>query len=161
MTTSLALGGENPSRLILPTVPLEAGLPAPQFPSAGPAEKLAGVESNGDTWPGTFTTERDEIRHSTRVNWRGDSSSRFPWGQEKYHEQLTYDVADAHSDVSSVHGEADITVELKGRMLLWHSVLDLRSDTRNFYYNYKRELLEKGKLLRQKSWQDTIPRDHQ
>jgi uncharacterized protein len=161
MTTSLALGGENPSRLVLPTVPLESELALPHFSAPGPTEKLAGVESNGDTWPGTFKTERDEIRHSTRVNWRGDSSGQFPWGQEKYHEQLTYDVADAHSDVSSVHGEADTTVELKGRALLWHSVLDLRSDAKNFYYSYKRELSENGKLLRQKNWQDTIPRDHQ
>ncbi|MFY9531862.1 MAG: CocE/NonD family hydrolase [Candidatus Acidiferrales bacterium] len=161
MTTSLALGGENPSRLVLPIVPLEGELAPPHFSAPGPTEKLADVESNGDTWPGTFTTEQDEIHHSTRVNWRGDSSSQFPWGQEKYHEQLTYDVADAHSDVSSVHGEADTTVELKGRTLLWHSALDLRSDGKNFYYNYKRELSDNGKLLRQKSWQETISRDHQ
>jgi len=35
------------------------------------------------------------------------------------------------------------------------------SDARNFYYKYTRQLLKNGQLLKEKTWQETIPRDHQ
>jgi hypothetical protein len=37
----------------------------------------------------------------------------------------------------------------------------MHSDLKNFYYGYKRELVENGRVVRQKTWQETIPRDHQ
>ena len=161
MTTSLDLGGAEASRLVLPRVPLSGQLLPPKFSPPAPEEKMPGLEAVGDTWPGTFTTERDEIRHTTRVNWRGDALYKFPWGQEKFHEQISYDIADAHSEASAIHGQADTTVELPGRVLLWRYYLDLTSDAKNFYFHSKRELWENGQRRREKAWQETIPRDHQ
>ena len=35
------------------------------------------------------------------------------------------------------------------------------TDQKNFYYKYTRELLKDGQMLKQKTWEETIPRDHQ
>jgi hypothetical protein len=50
---------------------------------------------------------------------------------------------------------------LTGRILIWSVVIDFSSDLHNFYYHSERHLTENGKLIREKSWNDTIPRDHQ
>lgn len=52
-------------------------------------------------------------------------------------------------------------VELPGRSLAWESETSLCSDHQNFYYSYRRRLLENGRLLREKTWTDMIPRDFQ
>jgi hypothetical protein len=39
--------------------------------------------------------------------------------------------------------------------------MSFRSDLKNFYYEYTRRLLKDGALVREKNWEDTIPRDHQ
>ncbi len=51
--------------------------------------------------------------------------------------------------------------KLKDRVLIWRSHLDFRSDKTNFFYRYKRELLRNGPLIREKVWEETLPRDHQ
>jgi hypothetical protein len=52
-------------------------------------------------------------------------------------------------------------VTLPNRTLVWEAELSFTSDRENFYYSYQRRLLENGKLLREKRWTDTIPRDFQ
>ena len=160
MTTSVHLGGRDASRLILPVVPLKTKA-GPHFAPPAPAATLPGVRSTGETWPGKWSTERDEFHQATKVEWTGDDGTQFPWGRMKDHEQLTYEVQDAHPESSSVHGEADTTVELRGRLLVWRSWLDLSSDRTHFAYHYKRQLVENGKVVREKEWSDTIARDHQ
>jgi hypothetical protein len=60
-----------------------------------------------------------------------------------------------------VLGEYRTTVELKDRILTWEASLSFRSDRQNFYYTYTRRLLKDGALVREKTWDDTIPRDLQ
>ncbi len=74
---------------------------------------------------------------------------------------MSYVVADAKPAASTVHGEASTTVELSGRMLVWSVILNLRSDEKNFYYHFERHLTENGKPVRDKTWEATVPRDHQ
>ena len=52
-------------------------------------------------------------------------------------------------------------VILDERTLLWEAELDFSSDLENFYYQYFRRVSENGEVLREKSWQETIPRDYQ
>ncbi len=163
MTTALELGGTQGSRVVLPVVPLEASSkPAPpKFARPVLDERRPGIESKGDTWPGEYSIHRDAVRLSTHIDWRGDSSTVFPWGTEKYHEQIGYDLADADPAVSSVQGEANILVEMPGRTLDWRVKLEVRSDKNNFYYRFQRELLRNRQRIREKTWEATIPRDHQ
>ncbi|MFZ3215682.1 MAG: CocE/NonD family hydrolase [Candidatus Acidiferrales bacterium] len=161
MTTALWLGGPDASRLVLPLVPLE---PPARVHFAAPEKEppLAGYTSEGDTWaPQAWTVTRDVLAGSTRVAWSGDDASGYPWGKMKDHEQMSYVVADAQPAASTVRGEGSTTVELPGRVLVWSVALEMRSDSRNFYYHFERHLTENGKPLRDKSWDETIPRDHQ
>lgn len=161
MTTSLFLGGPNGSHLELPIVPLEA--PAhPHYPAIEPAPAFKEATSSEETWPPkNWSVTRDLMTSTTRVAWSGDDEGDFLWGKMKDHEEMSYVVADDKPDVSTVHADVSTTVELPSRILVWSVVLDLRSDAKNFYYYFERRLTENGKLIRQKSWDETIPRDHQ
>jgi hypothetical protein len=50
---------------------------------------------------------------------------------------------------------------LKERLLTWQGHLSVTTDQKNFYYKYTRELLKDGKLIKTKTWQEAVPRDHQ
>ncbi|MGA8151613.1 MAG: CocE/NonD family hydrolase [Terriglobales bacterium] len=160
MTTSLELGGSEGSRIALPVVP-EQGASVPPFPPPQPSEERKDITSVGEHWPGEWTTLRDEIHQKTTVNWHSNSEEDYPWGKETDYEGLTYDASDAHPETSSVLGEAKTVFQLKGRVLTWQGHLSVTTDQKNFYYKYTRELMKDGQTVKQKTWQETIPRDHQ
>jgi hypothetical protein len=160
MTTELSLGGADGSRLVLPVIPAEAR-PAPAFGPPEPWHDRPGVRSTGGAWPGQWTICRDEIRQAAHGDWSGDSTTDYPWGKVAAVERITYDVADAHPEAAAVAGDATTTITLPDRTLSWRAVLEIRSDAANFYYRLKRELRKDGALIREKTWQETIPRDLQ
>jgi len=160
MTTSLYLGGADGSRLMLPVVPVQASS-RPNFHKPEPSDHLSDVHSEGYPWPGEYSVTRDEVRQATHVVWRGSDKTQYPWGNQVHHEQLTYDIEDAHPEVNTVRGDSDTTYRLKDRTMLYRGHLEMRSDLKTFYYTYHRELLENGRVIRQKKWQEAIPRDHQ
>jgi len=160
MTTSLELGGARGSRVVLPMVPVH-GTPAPEFSPPQPSEERNDIKSLGFPWPGEWTVERDEARQKTTVHWKGKDGYVYPWGTEDDLETLTYGGDDAHPETCSVQGEAESTFALQGRTLVWRGHLLVTTDQKNFYYKYTRELLKDGQMLKTKTWQETIPRDHQ
>jgi predicted acyl esterase len=159
MITSLELGSAG-SRLTLPVVPVK-GAPAPAFQSPQPAEERKDIKSIGYPWPGEWTLERDEAHQKATVRWKGKAETNYPWGKEIDYESLVYDADDAHPETSAVHGEAESIFTLKRRELRWRGHLSVTTDQKNFYYKYTRELLKDSQMLKQKTWQETIPRDHQ
>jgi hypothetical protein len=160
MTTTLQLGGVTGSRLTLPLVP-PSMYAAPQFSPPLPFEQRSDIQSLGFPWPGDWKTERDEINATTAVTWKGKSDEKYPWGNETDLERIIYLADDNHPENSSAEGEAEIIMALKEQTLTWKGELKLSSDEKNFYYKYSRELLKDGKQLKQKTWEETIPRDHQ
>jgi hypothetical protein len=74
---------------------------------------------------------------------------------------LTYKVDGAHPEVSEVRGEAESIFALNGRELRWRGRLSVVTDQKNFYYKYTRELLKNGEMVKTRTWEETIPRDHQ
>jgi predicted acyl esterase len=160
MTTSLELGGNNGSRLVLPVVPVHGAIP-PAFSPPEPSEERTDIKNEGFPWPGDWTVQRDEARQKTTVRWKGKDGYEYPWGKQDDFENLTYDVDDAHPETCSVRGEAESIFTLKGRTLIWRGHLLVTTDQKNFYYKYTRELLKEGQMMKSKTWQETIPRDHQ
>jgi uncharacterized protein len=160
MITSLELGGNNGSRLVLPVVPVHGAIP-PAFSPPEPSEERTDIKNEGFPWPGDWTVERDEARQKTTVHWKGKDGYEYPWGKQDDFENLTYDVDDAHPETCSVRGEAESIFTLKGRTLIWRGHLLVTTDQKNYYYKYTRELLKDGQILKSKTWQETIPRDHQ
>jgi predicted acyl esterase len=161
MTTSLTLGGEKGSRLVLPVVPPAPSAPSVSFAPPQPSEERSDIRTAGFPWPGEWKLERDEARQKSTVYWRGKDESEFPWGKEVDLENLTYEIEDNRPEVNTVKGEAEGIVTLKDRVLTWRGHLLVTSNQQNFFYKYTRELLKDGQVVKQKTWQETIPRDHQ
>jgi predicted acyl esterase len=160
MTTSLALGGNHGSRLVLPVVPVN-GKAAPEFSPPQPVEERTDIKNEGFPWPGEWSVERDEARQTTTVHWRGKDGYEYPWGKQDDFEVMTYKGDDAHPETSSVQGEAESVFALKDRTLVWRGHLLVTTDAKNFHYKYTRELLKDGQPLRTRTWEESIPRDHQ
>ncbi len=160
MTTSLELGGNGGSRIVLPVVPVH-GVAAPEFSPPQPSEERSDIKNEGFPWPGEWTVERDEAHQKTTVHWNGKDGYTYPWGTENDFENLTYEGDDAHPETCSVRGEAESVFTLRGRTLVWRGHLLVTTDQKNFYYKYTRELLKDGQMIKSKTWQETIPRDHQ
>ncbi|HEY4443078.1 MAG TPA: CocE/NonD family hydrolase [Steroidobacteraceae bacterium] len=163
MTTTVMLGGEAASQVVLPRVPLH-GPAAPAFAAPEPVEEppgIAGIGGGGAAWPGEWTVLRDEGRQRSTVIWKGTTAVSYPWGRFDHSEKLTYDVDDAHPDVARVQGDSEYIQAVKDHVLTWRGRLDISSDAKTFFYKYTRTLLRDGVILRTKTWEEPIPRDHQ
>jgi uncharacterized protein len=160
MTTSLQLGVPGGSRLTLPVVPAQGAATVHMSPPQ-PSEERSDLKSFGFPWPGEWLVTRAEGRQKTTVVWKGKMGSQYPWGKETDLEKLTYEIEDSHPEVNVIHGEAETTMELKGRVLVWSGHLSVTSDAKNFFYKYTRELKKDGTLIKSKTWEETIPRDLQ
>jgi hypothetical protein len=162
MTTALMLGGADASRVILPRVPIH-GPPVPAFAPPEPVEEPPGIGAIGSdgAWPGQWTVLRDEVHQRSTVVWEGTVAVSYPWGRFDHSERLTYDVDEAHPDIARVRGDSEYVQAVKDHTLTWRGRLDVSSDAHTFFYKYTRTLLRDGVLLRTKSWEEPIPRDHQ
>lgn len=163
-TSSLYLGGSDPSRLVLPVVPHE-DRPRPSFLPPAEDPELPGYrtleEETTSGYGEIARIERDTVRHSTRVLAPNQGGTQYPWGTQRYTETILHEAQDDHPEQTSVRGEYRITVELPDRTLAWESDVQVRSDRETFHYVNTRRLLKDGRAIREKIWRDTIPRDHQ
>jgi hypothetical protein len=74
---------------------------------------------------------------------------------------IEFAVEDLHPESASAHGEGETVVEAGKRVIAWRYAFDLRGGQTNFYYGYTRTLLQNGRVVRNRSWKETLPRDHQ
>jgi putative CocE/NonD family hydrolase len=165
MTTSLYLGGADATRILLPVVP-PGQRPRPSFlPIVTDEPSLPGferLESGTPSGYGEITSiDRNPQAHTTRVTATNAYASRYPWGEESYTEKFVHEAGDYHPENTSVRGEYSTTVKLPDRTLRWESTVLFRSDRQNFYYAGMRRLLKDGILIREKTWEKTLPRDFQ
>jgi predicted acyl esterase len=167
MTTSLRLGGESPTRVVLPVVP-HADRPKPSF--LPPPRRRPRPPDEDDPGPGLSspsgyaeveTVERNPRRGTTKIVMRNGGGSQYSYGSGTYSQRITYEAQDDHPESPSLSSEYETNVQLEDRLLTWQGLLSFRSDRKNFYYTYTRRLLKDGELVREKTWDETIPRDHQ
>jgi hypothetical protein len=165
MTTSLGVDGRNASRIVLPVVP-ESDRIAPDFQPPVEDPELPGygtLQLGDETDSGYAETRRIERRplmSQTRVIASGKSGWIYPWATMKYSEEMIHEAQDTDPGKARVTGRARHTVELGERTLIIETDLSFTSDADNFYYTYSRRILENGKLIREKTWKETIPRVH-
>jgi hypothetical protein len=166
MTTTLGVDGANPSHVMLPVVP-ESDRTGPEFLPPARDPELPGYASlklGDETDSGyaeTKSVERSLLASQTRIEASGTSSSVYPWATIKYWENMVHEAQDNNPAGASVIGQTRYTVELGDRTVTVEGDLSFTSDRENFYYTYTRRALENGKLIREKTWKETIPRDHQ
>jgi uncharacterized protein len=166
-TTSLYLGPDA-SRLVLPVVPRgDAQRPAPTYLPIPEKEglKLPGYESLAMETPSAYgevsSIDRNPRTGKATVVATNESAHRYPWGEQRYTERFTHQAEDGNPDKASVRGDYAIEVKVSGRTLRWESVVIFSSDRESFRYQGTRKLLENGKVVREKSWDQSIPRDFQ
>jgi hypothetical protein len=163
VTTTLRLG--EGTRVLLPVVPFE-DRPRPAFQPPGPdGERLPGYGSLKDETTSGYgeisSIDRDVAKRSTRVTATNSGANQYPWGQSRFDEKIVHEVADDHPENASVRGEYKMELKLSGRTLRFESEVLFRGDLQSFYYTSTRRLLKDGVLVREKAWEDKIPRDHQ
>ena len=164
VTTTLGIGGTSPSRVVLPVVPHEER-PTPAFSPPSPSSPYPGYRTldagNTSGYGEIGVIERITAQQTTKVTLTNSGGTEFPWGTERYLETITHEARDDHPEIASTVGSHTIEVELEDRTLTWEGSLSYRSDYDNFYYVYTRRLLQDGALVRERTFEDTIPRDHQ
>jgi hypothetical protein len=167
MTTTLRLGGVDATRVVLPVIPYE-DRPVPGFlPPAEPGPGLPGFR-RAAVAEGTATTsgyaEVDELVYdeqtgvATLVATNADGVI-YPWAEARTSQKITHSTNKRDPADTSVRTEYSRTILVDDRELLFEAVLDFHSDLENFYYVYTRRLFENGELLREKTWDETIPRE--
>jgi putative CocE/NonD family hydrolase len=155
MTMSLHIGE---SHLVLPVVPVQPRA-TPRFDPPGEGVRPEGLSARDEIHPAPWEVER--LDGTSIAFWRGEDKRRFPWGRMKSVEYLRFKVSDDRPDRAAALGEGDIDVTLPGRTLTWRTRLSLRSDQERFHYRFRRILAENGQVTRERSWSESIPRDHQ
>jgi hypothetical protein len=164
VTTSLYLGGEVGSQLLLPVVPPGKGA-HPDFLSPTESPKLPGFESmdtgTSSGYGEISSLDRNPQTGEVTATATNSGATRYPWGTESYRETIEHRTSDAHPEKTEVRGTHRMEVTLEGRVLLWEAELTFTSDLENFYYRYTRRLTQNGQVVREKTWTDTMPRDFQ
>jgi uncharacterized protein len=165
MTTSLKLGGKTGSHVLLPIVP-PADRPSPGFLPPVEDPRLKGYEAldvgTSSGYGEISSVDRNPQTGEVKVVATNSGGQRYPWGTETYHETIEHRTSDGHPEKTSVLGTHRMEVVLdSGRVLLWEAELSFSSDLHDFHYQYTRRLTENGERVREKTWVDKIPRDHQ
>jgi predicted acyl esterase len=161
LTTSLAFGHSTPSVVNLPRVTVHGAVPPP-FAAPEPIEKPASIESIGSgAWPGSWTVLRDEVSQRSTVTWQGTAAVSYPWGHFDHSERLIYEIDDTHPELASVQGDSEYIQTVKNHILTWRGRLNVVSNAHTFFYKYTRTLLKDGAVIKTKTWEEPIPRDHQ
>jgi hypothetical protein len=139
--------------------------PVPDYLPPAEDPVYAGVESiEGGTISGygeISSVDRNPQTGTVVAKATNESGTRYPWGTERSFETIRYEINDNAPADAKVTGTHRMEADLPGRKLVWEAELSFTSDPENFHYSYLRRLTENGTLLREKTWNRTIPRDHQ
>jgi len=165
LTSQLQIGGPQASVLTLPVVPPQDSPAAPSFAAPRPDPQLAGYESidlgNASGYGEISAVTRNPATGEATAVATNTGATQYPWGREDYRETIEHRTSDSKPWQTSMRGSHEIKVSMPGRELTWQAELDFSSDRENFNYRYTRRLFENGALLREKTWNETIPRDFQ
>ena len=165
VTTTLQLGGADGAHVLLPVVPT-GDRPAPEFlPPAEnppPLPGFAALDTGNPSGYGEISSvDRNPQTGEVTIKATNTGGSRYPWGTETYRETIEHRTSDENPEDTRVKGTHMLQVELEDRTLRWEAELDFSSDLENFYYRYVRRLSKDGELVREKEWEETIPRNYQ
>ena len=160
MTNVLHLG--EATFLEIPSIPAETR-PTPNFAPPEPRESRTDAqEFDCQEWPDGARTERHDVsRGLTQDEWHGDCGWQIQGRRYHTAESVLYEVADNQPSEARFRGDESTRIELRGRTVELRSVLEVRSDLRNFYVTFIRRILENEDLVREKQWSETIPRQFQ
>ena len=165
MTTTLGMDGVNSSHVVLPVIPksdraqpdFQPPAKDPELPSYGELKvDTAATPDIGSVW----SVVRKPNDSKTQIIQSGSGGRAYPWGSISYWREVIQTAQDDDPATSGVTGITGYLVDLGDRTVRLEGDLSLSSDAENFYFNYTRRALENGKLVKEKTWSEIIPRDH-
>ena len=164
MKSTLAIGGNNGSRIDLPVVlPGEEYTPSFKEPSSNPI--LSGYEvidsGNISGYAAINSIQHDPDTGEEFGVATNTGATQYPWGIERFEEEIEHRTSDENPAYTSVIGRYKITEELKDRTLDFEQNVEFKSDEENFYLTFHRWVSINGELYKEKVWQEVIPRDFQ
>ena len=164
MTTSLVIGGEDGSRIEMPVVP-PGGAGTPDFMAPVENPRLPGYETidagNITGYASITAIERDPETGEAFGVATNSGATRRPWGIERFEEEIEHRTSDANPAITSVTGRYKLTQELEDRTLDFEQTVEFHSDADNFHLSFHRWVLINGEPYKEKTWEETIPRDFQ
>ncbi len=164
MTTSLMIGEAGGSHIQLPVIP-PGDHRRPNFKSPAPNPMLVGYETleagNVTGYAALNATDIDQITGEVVGVARNAGAARYPWGVEHFEDEIEFRTSEENPAVTSVRGRFQLTQELTGRTLVFEQKTTFSSDAANFDLTVLRTVSENNEPVAQRSWHETIPRDHQ
>ncbi len=162
--TTLAIGGENGARIVLPVIP-PGEARAPDFAQPKPDPEIEGYETldagNITGYAAITEIERDPETGEAFGTARNSGATRYPWGIERFEEEIEHRTSDTNPAQTSVTGRYRLTEELEGRTLEFEQTVEFTSDEQNFRLKFHRWVDVDGERFREKTWDEVIPRDFQ
>jgi len=163
-SSTLDIGGADGAHVSLPVIPQsEQGTPKFKAPVPGPG--LPGyetIDSGNVTGYASITEIELDPETGEAVGVAGNSgATRYPWGIERFEEEIEHRTSDENPAHTSTVGRYRLTQELSDRTLDFEQTVEFRSDEENFRLTFDRRVLVDGELLREKQWDEIIPRDFQ
>jgi putative CocE/NonD family hydrolase len=164
MTSMLRVGGDDGSRMVLPVVPPGESR-APNFVQPKPDPVLPGYETldagNITGYAAITSVEQDPETDEVFGVATNSGATRYPWGIERFEEELEHRTSDTNPARTSVTGRYKLTQELDDRVLEFEQAVEFRSDEENFHLKFHRWVLVDGEMFAERTWDESIPRDHQ
>jgi hypothetical protein len=160
MTTQLFLGKESTS-IELPVIPF-VQRPIPNFSPPEPREERPDarpIQSSG--WPYKHTVTRDLDRSITTVELEAEKQWEIQGRRYASIEKVAYQTNDLEPARSSFFGEGGYIIQLENRILELKFLVSVVSDKENFNVKIVRQIFEEKKLIRERQWEASLPREFQ
>lgn len=157
-TTSLIDLGPAGTGLSLPEVP-DDGRPGPRFPPPGPLARRPDARDQSDEAAHprrTFTDPR-----TGETCYRMESRSRF-FIRDREHRtdgSLEWRVDPKVPSRARALGFMTTRIQQRERKLMLTTQFTVRSDATDFHVKFSRILTENGRVVGQRTWRESIPRD--
>jgi len=153
---------EGINQFILPVMPHQPDLTTFELPKPDP--KLPGYKTlYSETQSGYAEISQSCYNHRTseaEIIATNSSEEKYPWGSMKYTEEIRHYTNDVNPGLTGVESIYTTSALLPDRTVRWEGHLNFTSDVENFYYRYTRKLFENQALIRERTWNETIKRDH-
>jgi hypothetical protein len=159
MTTQLYFCNEN-TILELPIIPYQKR-PVPRFLPPQPREKRPDartLKSRG--WPYKYRIVKDIDRSLTSVVWEGENRKEIKGHMYCSIDKTLYETNDDIPANSKFMGESIRTIQLTDNTLQLKTLISLHSDENNFYAKFIRQIYRGKKLVKERVWEETIPREY-
>jgi putative CocE/NonD family hydrolase len=163
-TSQLFLGGEQGARIQLPLIP-PGKQPGPDFKPPVQDPSLAGYATldagNVSGYGEIEAVKKDPLTGESVGVATNSGGQRYPWGIETFEEKIEHRTSNSNPAHTSVTGTYALTQELSDRTLRFEQEVIFSSDLDNFRLKIVRRLKVNDATVREKSWDELIPRDYQ